>query len=252
MNIDPAELKAVFGDISDRLTRLEQLVRTPGEQLSPNYLTVDAAGRVGAMFSGLINALGLILPASSISTPPGQSQIQWQRTSDGAVVAQIYAQDLGGAGGRAGVFRAAPDGINDTLATIQTGAGDGLFINTTPGVGSTIDIESNAIATRLIDASGRSKFLQLLGSAQQLQVATGVGTLVFPGGSALPPDVVITHGIGRVPVVLLGPTRTPDGFSVIANVSDSSVTSTQFTLTGFTPQGNPAAASVSVFWAAIG
>jgi hypothetical protein len=64
--------------------------------ISPNFLTINPDGTVGATFTGLINAQGLILPSYPETTLPakGAYEIQWQRSSDGAQVAHIIAGDL--------------------------------------------------------------------------------------------------------------------------------------------------------------
>lgn len=60
------------------------------DQISPNYLTIGADGEIGADFTGLINARGLIIPAA-VSTPPALDQsVRWE-TTDGEVVTQLYA-----------------------------------------------------------------------------------------------------------------------------------------------------------------
>lgn len=99
-------MTATAAPLQARIARLEQIVSGlqaqagGGEQLSPNYLTVDAQGRSGASFTGLINALGLILPAAAAPTLPipAPSSVLWERQSDGAVVAEATAFGVAGSG----------------------------------------------------------------------------------------------------------------------------------------------------------
>ena len=59
------------------------------DQIAPNYLTIGTDGEVGADFTGLINALGLIIPAAD-STPPALDQsVRWV-DANGDMVSQIY------------------------------------------------------------------------------------------------------------------------------------------------------------------
>jgi len=64
----------------------------------PNYLTSDANGNVGAVFTGKIEAFGVTLPAQEwvggivppdLGDPPN---VEWVRSSDGGLVANIYGE----------------------------------------------------------------------------------------------------------------------------------------------------------------
>lgn len=87
------------GTLEQRVSNLEQLVAglQGSEALQPNYLTVSPTGQVGADFTGIINALGLIIPAAQVGAPASTNKIVWERTSDGAVAASIGTSlDFGG------------------------------------------------------------------------------------------------------------------------------------------------------------
>ncbi len=80
-----------------RLARVEARTARRSEALQANYLTIDPVTKViGATFTGLINALGLILPAGSGAAPPTTNRIIWQRASDGAAIADLFGYSSGG------------------------------------------------------------------------------------------------------------------------------------------------------------
>lgn len=66
------------------------------DSVSPAYLTLDAAGNVGADFTGHVKATGLDLEAGTTASPPNDRKVRWLRTSDGAVIANLAAFNLGG------------------------------------------------------------------------------------------------------------------------------------------------------------
>jgi hypothetical protein len=89
------------GTLEQRLAALEQYVETlaqsvQGEQLVPNYLTVNPDGTTGASFTGHVHAQGLDLDAGTGATPPSTDQVRWLRTSDGAAVATVGGFDQAG------------------------------------------------------------------------------------------------------------------------------------------------------------
>lgn len=69
-----------------------------GVSVTPNFLTINADGTVGATFSGIIKAKGVSLPpkADPAVAPGPANQVTWQRTSDGASVAIVTAWDRPG------------------------------------------------------------------------------------------------------------------------------------------------------------
>jgi hypothetical protein len=108
---------ATSSALAQLAARLDALEAAGAEQetLTPNYLTIDPVTHlVGAKFTGIINALGLTLPAATSLPGSAANQVEWVRTSDGAVVAQI----IGSTGG-----------INEVVMNTETTAGSPISIS---------------------------------------------------------------------------------------------------------------------------
>jgi hypothetical protein len=145
---DRAALVGAMNSLQQQISQLQaQVAQLKGaasiEAGQPNYLTINpATGAIGANFTGLINALGLILPAAlpPLTQTPSNT-IEWQRPSDGTPVADIYA------------FRANADTNSFLEITADTIAGDA-----NP---SAIIVSSGPQSKRLIGSDGTSSFMQI-------------------------------------------------------------------------------------------
>lgn len=151
----------VLGGILRRLDLLEQQARAPsGEQHVPTYLTTGPDGKVSAAFTGLVNALGLILPAGT-GLPIGQAQaIRWQ-DANGAAVAQIYATDQ-----ELDVEMLGTDANPTASLQVKDGAGTiQARVLTTYTAGQPTDTEVQLLAgvqiLKALDANGKSAFARL-------------------------------------------------------------------------------------------
>jgi hypothetical protein len=143
-----------------RLARLERQVAALGggsEALTPNYLTVNADGTVGADFTGRVHAQGLDLDAVAIATD--SDKIRWLRTTDGALVTEIKATD---SGVRAAQLRTIGDGTNQATTSLEVDDANGnqaaveAIVN--PGNPSTVHALADAHAVTVIDGNGASDF----------------------------------------------------------------------------------------------
>ena len=189
------------GTLEQRVSALEQKVALQGgsEPLSPNYLTVTPAGLVSANFTGIVNALGLVLPASAVASPPPDSQIQWQRTSDGSLVASVSATDIVNNQnimslinhGRSGstlvesTMQAIMDS-NGQAATIQVGANTNAYGGPLAAVSAiALYSLSNGYQRVILNSAGGSGYPQIHGdvAGQGLFIDANIPNADDPGGA---------------------------------------------------------------------
>lgn len=187
-----------------QLAALRDDVEAGGEALQPTYLTINPnTGLVGADFTGLVNALGLIIPAGSVFTPTPVNRIEWQRQSDGAVVADLYGVESGttdvaahralatAAGNTSNAIFGSYDDQGNQQATISTS-------QTNRGASAEIDVQlGNTFTPRLVDKAGNSSWVSNPGfnvNARSLAIGTGsfVGNATNQQGFG-----VASTGIGR-------------------------------------------------------
>lgn len=207
------------GGLLQRLQRLEQAVSAlqaqagGGEQLSPNYLTLGPDGEVGANFTGLINALGLIIPAGIAQQPPqvASDQIVWeaQGPSGGIFTANVQGYSTGPAGSGTRSIQvqsiAVGDGdINYALLGALSDAGDpnqgqdGAAIQVSQldrggvgppgsiGAGTEVSMFVGPLPRMLVDATGRSSFVQvgLPSIPRGVELSFGTTNVTFSGGNS--------------------------------------------------------------------
>jgi hypothetical protein len=191
--------------------------------IAPNYVTQDAAGRVGANFAGHIQASGIDLPAGTSATPPDDSRVRWIRQADGVVVAQLYGYSSGGFNGLIETAVADPGGsagvsIGATRNAADGGFPAGLVVNAGPGdTAMSVTAQASPGLTRLlIDAARKSEFLQLpsqleavvwWGSIASYTATLGANTdttIQPPAGDYGPLDTVLAG------VISLAPRSSPD------------------------------------------
>lgn len=222
-------MTATAAPLQARISRLEQIVSQlqaqsgGGEQLSPNYLTLSPTGQVGANFTGLINALGLILPAGAGGpVPPEQTeeQVVWEVAQPGpdpvgSVVGAVTAfDDQTGSQGISVSSQAqsSPDtssaliralgttaGVEAKLQVLQVGNGSAGPAGAI-GAGTEVDVfvEPGAGAM-LLDILGRSSFVQCNDQPSQTALTGGTGNVVWPGGSPNSQVTSINYTLSRTP-----------------------------------------------------
>jgi hypothetical protein len=70
------------------------------DQITPNLITVDAQGRVGADFTGHVHAAGIDIDAGTVVTPPAESRVRWIQKANGVVAADAYGLSAFGLDGQ--------------------------------------------------------------------------------------------------------------------------------------------------------
>jgi hypothetical protein len=162
--------------------------------MQPTFITLDAAGRIGAVFTGKIVATGLDLTAA-LGNVTDVNEIRWLRASDSAVVATLSANMLGGQGGAGADYSAFLNGIAGSVGA-ATGAAVTLtaISNLDPTVGTQLGLSSapsNPFGDRhevvlqceddggigvhqavALDGSGRSNFQQVFDGTQAAPLVT--------------------------------------------------------------------------------
>lgn len=195
-----------------------------GVSVTPNFLTVNADGTVGATFSGIIKAKGVSLPpkADPAVAPGPANQVSWQRTSDGASVAIITAWDRPGVpdagiqiygGAKSDLSAAAASTFVQLLAAGQSSAN--LSVSGTDGglsSGASIAASAGQLGGQgnvlIIAQDNRSSFIQdaqsqaTPGLARRVALDSGSNTLNFPN-SLSATLLVVNHALQRVPSAVL-------------------------------------------------
>lgn len=186
--------------------------QTTGEALVPNYLTVDPQGRTGAAFSGLINALGLILPMTEDFTVSPINEITWEADTDGAQLAHIQA-DSG--------FSGVQQTFLNMLAQPRSGGGDGATVSlqalntlnqfgaelsastaNSGGAGDSLTMQTAHHDRVLLDDTGNSDFLGVIGQdgLRRNFVMTFGTVLATFAASTLSNIVTVNSGLAGTPV----------------------------------------------------
>lgn len=228
-------IQAQLNRLQQRLSRLEAQAGG-GEQLAPNYLTLTN-GLVGANFTGLINALGLIIPSAPTLTPGTSNEITWQRAADGAGVATMAAASP--AANQTDLTINAGDPSTDTGAAIDITAKSesgnaalSIFSSGSGFLGMAVSATVGPENVVIIDEDGDSSFLQLADGTAQVAIDYGANNT---GAGA---SVTFNHRIGRVPQAVLAlPFANAVGFG------GSSTTTITI---------NASAVGTSFYWLAIG
>lgn len=103
------------------------------------------------------------------------------------------------------------------------------------------------------DIDELAKAMPGLGGAS-MEIRFGVSTVTWPGGSGISNGLVVTHGLGRPPVVVVATQNTSVGLAKIPTVGTQAFTTTTFTLFAGTVDGtSPTNTSTStISWIAIG
>jgi hypothetical protein len=251
-------VQAAIADLYRRLAALEAQ-QAGGEELSANYLTVTPGGLVGADFSGVIRASGVILPAATTSVPTPPNVVAWQRTADGAQVGQVYATTTipPGPGGQQqllldSVAQTVTDSSTTVIAALETsGAAAASLAVSQANEGTTATITANVpgIAVTLLDQLGRSSFLQLAISPTAAAASWGASSLGFTA-STISASLAVSHGLPRTPSTILATCTQAPGPSQVMTLNTFSVTPTTFTINGTVPVAYTG--NISFYWLAVG
>jgi hypothetical protein len=198
--------------LEERLHTLEQEVehlRARQDQLTPNAFSLNSTGQIEEKLTGHLEASGIELPLAVGAFTIPTSLIQWNRTSNGAVIASLSAYGLD--------FPFKAEGLQ-------------IHVDSEAGYGSTIELSvqerevlgraemflrSNAInsqsglstsvfnaegtegySAKILDAENHSDFLRLTGAAS-LFLAWGTHSFAFTATTN--PEVSIEHGLGKIP-----------------------------------------------------
>lgn len=246
-------LDADLAGLQARVAALEAQ-QTGGDTLSPTYLTIDGQGRVSASFTGLINALGLVIPSGvSTTVPAGVNEIAWERASDGALVANVWAGEAGGvdvvqvnAGNPQHPLESQATAILQASTTASSDA-VGVFNGTFSGRHAIVFDLANVLYTAL-DSAGNSRFVQNGGDVN-VKLAAGQTNVTFSGSSfsnTVPVFPALPGGASAlVPVAGAGAGA---GVGVTATVV--STNPLEFTVTGAYPFGVLTQVEL-VYWLAI-
>lgn len=205
---------SIGSDLNARVAALEAQLQALTEQaqsdtLSPNYLTIDDQGHVGAEFTGLINALGLILPSGPFQQTPQQAtdQIIWVPAGSSIVDASIQGyRDTGSSTvgltiqsqaevngvENATVIRALSDPADPQIfshsASVQISQHDRGLAGPTGQIGgwTEVDVFAASVARMIIDAGARSSWVQVGGPTipRAIELDFGVTNVTFSGSSS--------------------------------------------------------------------
>lgn len=182
-------------ELDARLTALERVAgEQTGGSISANYITVDpATGQVSADFTGIINALGVTLPAGTAQQDPAAAsdQIIWKDTGDGSVVASVqgWTDDINDNLGVRLQSRAKSNGwqnyaIVQALSDPNDPIGHGASLQVsqhnrgappppfTTGGGTEVDVFVGAHSAKILDAAGASSFIGAPDASSNWRVTT--------------------------------------------------------------------------------
>lgn len=235
---------------------------TGGDSMTPTYLTLSPTGQVGAAFTGLVNALGLVLPASTNFTPTNTNTVSWTTdgTQSGGLIAEMFG--YGPVSGNEfftirGLEEVSGDASGGNLAAIdrngviqasigvqQQNAGAGpLLAGAVVGAGS--------LSQSILLSDGSSDYLQL-GSHQNIKLSFGTASGLAAGAAGFT-DLT-------VPLGFTWPTAHKLFLAVIntASVNVQQVFSTRCRVINASNGGigvvnnNAAGQNLSVFWLSLG
>jgi hypothetical protein len=181
--------------------------------MAPTVLTVDAAGNVGANFTGKVHATGLDMDAA-LGNVTNVNSIRWLRQSDGAVVAHIDANVLGTQGAAGADF----SGFLTMLAT---------------AIGNNTAAEVRMFASHALDSFGA-----------ELDIASAPGNPQGQRHTAIV-SMDADSGLGQIANVLLDGGGNLSGLRCVSDVTLAS-TPTQVDIDLPTDVGGPAHALVII------
>src|SRR5215469_4121771 len=140
--------------LEERVSALESLLGAAiSEEGQANYVSVDpTTGQTGATFTGLVHALGLILPAGTTGAATPQNEVVWSRTTDNAHVAHVWAGMPAGYAGNQSILSVQANnnqipGVTNTAVEIDAFSPGTQWAELYAGADSTSDTATGAFAT---------------------------------------------------------------------------------------------------------
>jgi hypothetical protein len=169
---------------------------------------VDSEGRVTYDFDGHVHARGLELDASTLFDAPGDRQVRWLRTSDGAPVADIYGIAVGPA---TGLMLEAPNAPGAALPGVIVQAGTAIDAGAT-----------------LINADGTSSFVR--GGAGMLKLRLHGIYEIDSGPLALgdTSQADLFHNLGKLAYPQLAPRDGTFGYDIDWTYANLDLNTTRF------------------------
>lgn len=204
--------------------------------VTPLYQTVNTDGSIDFRFPG-----GLTIPIPNGTAPPEDTRIDWVRDTDGALVAQVYAQTDSSDEHNTLYKVQDPDNLTRLAQIAQTvsevKALSEIHAGTAYGLFATTD-------ALLIDSAGKSSFPRLPAHALRVfnagvvTVNAGVNLAVAHG--LVNPDT----GVGIVPISVVATNNHGGGIAITPVIT--AVGAVNFNLQ------NNSAANSNFFWMAFG
>lgn len=151
------------------------------------FWLTDSSGKKAIFLTS--NGLEL-LASADLNNAPSINRIQWDRSSDGAMVADMFTYF--------GPF----SGHNESALTIEAEypgfSGKGAIVLTANDTGgTTVQAFAGNAQLIILDSNGNTPWLQLVGNGFR-RVNFGTGTVTFPN-TAVSNISTLAHGLGKVP-----------------------------------------------------
>lgn len=213
--------------------------------------------------------MGIIIPAAtSLESPEAKNQVEWEKESTKDKTGFAYSGKNSFKSGEGeftvigqgdsfkeshayGLFVDVPGASANSGATIAAKNAEGkeAFIDAeTTASTEEVSVGAGSELKTLLDASGKSNFLQLSSGAKR-KINFGSVEVEWPGTNRSSNVKTITHGLGATPKAVL---MTANGFAgVYGEVNNAGATT--FELRGTVSEGiPPGGVKQTIFWTAIG
>jgi hypothetical protein len=229
--------------------------------MQPTVLTVDAQGRIGAVFTGHVVAQGLDLPETNVAGGEPKSKITWHDLA--SVIHQYITGYRGGslhsldavveaAAGVLSRLRLTAEGESQTaeLAAVRGESEAGLSVEVVEAVPPTIRLHAGKIFRKLLDSEGASAFLQLPATVEPSKHLFwfGVAELTF-AASTISSNIVLEHFLGETPKGVLACSLGAPEPGKIPVCNPFALGKTTFALNG--EIRNPHTGKIPIFWVAV-
>ena len=211
-------------------------------------------------FEGELKATSLTIPSGVGVTPATKSIIRWLDPETGESNAFIYGNKNSSqkefiAGPRASTTAGARLTLTDQRPTnnkinASIGTLNGVISIEDSTAGHTfVTTQVNAITKLLLSDAEESDFLfRKAGTGTKGRFAVGTTNLTFPSSAQATP-VVVTHGLGFAPIIVLPTVKENGTGTIITNAGN--YTATQFTLYAFYVLNTAITNTITVPWIAI-
>lgn len=233
----------ILRDLQDRVTALEQqLGDQPGpDSLTPNVITYDG-GTVGAKFTGLINALGVILPSAPGSSLTLPNAVEWQRAADAALAA--WVQGDWGPGLPTGMSVQAHNPDHGSFVRLR------LTGNSSVPTANKAAVGTANYSVQLIDDADQSSFVKNVNDAPaNMQIAGGRVSTTWPGASNFSNTTTITGTpFATFGGCIISPNVATPALYIptFATAYVAGTNPAQWAITAYDPTGQPAAGTAAV------